>query len=116
MSGIMKLPKKIDRTPDCRCPWFSGVNCKYQCAPRVESCGRCCVEAVIFESGQFQPPRQGTLPAEAGERSREAARRVLEGENPVGDSLYFYHPGISRCEWIRGRETVAVVGVHVFAR
>ena len=74
------------------------------------------VEAVIFESGQFQPVWQGTLPVEAGERSREAARRVLAGENPVGDSLYFYHPGISRCEWIRGRETVAVVGVHVFAR
>ena len=74
------------------------------------------IKAVIFEPGQFQPVWQGTLPVEAGERSREAARRVLAGDNPVGDSLYFYHPGISRCEWIRGRETVAVVGVHVFAK
>ena len=37
----MILPKKIDRAPDCRCPWFSGVDCKYQCAPRVECCERC---------------------------------------------------------------------------
>ena len=75
------------------------------------------IEAVIFEPGQFQPVWQGTLPAEAGERSREAARRVLEGENPVGNAVYFYHSELSSCGWIRGNTTpVAVVGIHIFAR
>lgn len=74
------------------------------------------IEAVIFEPGQFQPVGQGILPPEAGERSTEAARRVLEGDNPVGDAVYFYHREIATCEWIRGRETVARIGVHVFAR
>ena len=75
------------------------------------------VKDVIFEPGQFQPVWQGTLPAKAGERSREAARRVLEGENPVGNAVYFYHSELSSCGWIRGNTTpVAVVGIHIFAR
>ena len=74
------------------------------------------VEGVIYQPGQFQPVWQGTLPDGAGEASTEAARRALEGENPVSDAVYFYHREAASCDWIRSRETVAVVGVHAFAR
>ena len=75
------------------------------------------IEGVIYQPGQFEPVSRGTISREPSERSMEAARRALRGENPVGDSLYFYHSELASCGWIRGNTTpVAVVGVHVFAR
>ena len=74
------------------------------------------IDGVIYQPGQFQPVWQGTLPDSAGETSREAARKALEGDNPVMDAVYFYHTELASCEWIRSRETVVDIGVHRFAR
>ena len=68
------------------------------------------VEAVVLQSGQFATPTQATPEA------KKAAQEALSGVNPVGDSVYFYNPEISRCGWIVTRETVAEIGNHAFAR
>ena len=68
------------------------------------------VEGVVMEPGQFAEPTEATVEAE------RAARAALNGVNPVGDSVYFYNPEVSRCGWIRSREITAQVGNHTFAR
>ena len=68
------------------------------------------VEAVVLQSGQFATPTEATPEAE------RAAQEALSGVNPVGDSVYFYNPEISRCGWIVTRETVAEIGNHTFSR
>lgn len=68
------------------------------------------VEGVVLQPGQFATPTEATPEAE------RAAREALSGVNPVGDSVYFYNPEVSRCSWILSREVTAQVGNHTFAR
>ena len=51
------------------------------------------------------------LPVEYG----EAARRVLAGENVIGDALYFYAPALSQGLWINANRTYCkTIGCHRF--
>ena len=68
------------------------------------------VEAVVLQPGQFATPTQATPEA------KKAAQEALSGVNPVGDSVYFYNPKVSRCSWILSREVTVQVGNHTFAR
>ena len=68
------------------------------------------VEAVVLQPGQFATPTEATPEAE------RAAQEALSGVNPVGDSVYFYNPEVSRCGWIVTREEVMSIGSHVFLR
>lgn len=76
------------------------------------------VPAVIFdtENGvQFEPVANGTVAGEPTELSREAARRVLDGENTAGASLYFFAPALSQGTWIdASRDYSRTIGCHRF--
>lgn len=76
------------------------------------------IPAVIFdgENGvQFEPVSNGTVAKEPTELSQEAARRVLDGENTVGDALYFFAPALSQGTWIASSRVYRqTIGCHRF--
>lgn len=76
------------------------------------------IPAVIFDSDngvQFEPVANGTVFQQPSELSREAARRVLEGENTAGTSLYFFAPALSEGSWIdESRSFQQTIGSHRF--
>lgn len=76
------------------------------------------IPGVIFdeENGvQFEPVANGTVVNDPTELSLEAARRVLDGENTVGDALYFFAPALSQGTWIDSSRTYRqTIGCHRF--
>ena len=74
--------------------------------------------AVIFDrknAVQFEPVENGTIYRTPSEKSMEAARRVLDGENTAGQSLYFYAPALSQGVWINANRTYyTTIGCHRF--
>lgn len=73
------------------------------------------IQEVIFAKGQFDPVRFGTIGEEPVPSAVEAAKRALEGENPVPGALYFYNPAIATDQWIRNLRVIKRIGNHVFA-
>lgn len=76
------------------------------------------IPEVIFDRSngvQFEPVANGTVTAVPSELSREAARRVLAGENTAGPSLYFFAPALSQGTWIdESRSYQQTIGCHRF--
>ena len=76
------------------------------------------VPGVIFddENGvQFEPVANGSVANQPTDLSREAARRALEGENTVGQALYFFAPALSQGSWIdASRVYRQTIGCHRF--
>lgn len=76
------------------------------------------IPKVIFDLDngvQFEPVANGTVFQEPSELSREAARRVLEGENTAGTSLYFFAPALSEGTWFdESRSFQQAIGSHRF--
>lgn len=73
------------------------------------------IKEVIFAKGQFDPVRYGSIDQPPSESAVDAAKRVLQGENPVPEALYFYNPTIATDQWIRSLRVVKRIGNHVFA-
>ncbi len=75
---------------------------------------------VIFDrkwGTQYTPVSNGTIWNDPSADSREAARRCLEGENPVADCLFFLNPDIAVSFWIvENREFYCTIGEHDFYR
>jgi N-acetylmuramoyl-L-alanine amidase len=45
----------------------------------------------------------------------KAARDAMNGWDPTGGALYYYNPAVATSAWIFDRQTVTVIGKHVFA-
>lgn len=73
---------------------------------------------VIFDDNygiQFTPVAIGTIYCEPDYGCIEAAKRALNGENTVGNSLYFFNPELSTSFWIANNcEYVTTIGTHEF--
>ena len=76
------------------------------------------IPGVIFDAVdgiQFEPVENGTVYHTPTEQSVEAARRTLDGEETVGDALYFYAPALSQGAWINANRTYYdTIGCHRF--
>ena len=76
------------------------------------------VPGVIFDTVdgiQFEPVENGTVYQPPTEQSVEAARRTLDGEEVIGDALYFYAPALSHGVWINANRTYYnTIGCHRF--
>ena len=76
------------------------------------------IPGVIFDRRhaiQFEPVANGTVYRTPTAKSEEAARRVLAGENTVGQALYFYAPALSPGTWINAnRPYHMTIGCHRF--
>ncbi len=78
------------------------------------------IYGVIFDDrwgGQFEPVRNGTVYHTPTEESVRAAVACLNGENTVGDSLYFLAPALTDNHWtMENRDYVTTIGAHWFYR
>lgn len=76
------------------------------------------IPAVIFDrtdAVQFEPVANGTVYLEPTAQSVESAKRALAGERPVGESLYFFAPALSKGLWISANRTyLSTLGCHRF--
>ena len=75
---------------------------------------------VIFDTKygtQFEPTANGTVFNTPSDESVAAAKAALEGENNIGDALYFYNPSLVDAVWIRTNcEYLETIGCHDFFR
>lgn len=70
---------------------------------------------VVFQPGQFDVVRAGTIYRNPTEEAIAAAKLCLEGVNTVGESLFFINPAISSATWFDTNfDRVAEIGDHVF--
>ena len=76
------------------------------------------VPGVIFDRKngvQFEPVSNGSVYKTPSPSSLEAARRALDGEQPVGQALYFFAPALSQGTWITANRTyLRTIGCHRF--
>lgn len=76
------------------------------------------IPGVIFDrvdGVQFEPVKNGTVYDTPTVQSVEAAYRALDGENVIGEALYFYAPALSQGVWINANRTyIQTIGCHRF--
>lgn len=75
------------------------------------------IRGVVFQENQFTPIKNGvfqkTLPKK---ESIEAARRVIKGENIVGEALYFYNPKKTKSTFFKKLTEIKTIENHVFLK
>ena len=76
------------------------------------------IPGVIFDrvdAVQFEPVENGTVHRTPTSQAVEAAMRVLDGEDVIGDAMYFYAPALSQGVWINANRTYfKTIGCHRF--
>ncbi len=73
------------------------------------------VSGVVYQKGAFTAVDDGQINLEPNETAMKAAKDAIGGWDPSGGALYYYNPAIATSAWIFNRETVTVIGKHVFA-
>jgi len=78
------------------------------------------IPGVIFDrvdAVQFEPVENGTIYHMPEEECVEAAMQVLDGEDVIGEAMYFYAPALSEGVWINANRTYQeTIGCHRFYR
>ena len=74
------------------------------------------IAGVLYQPGAFTALADGQFRQEPKEEARRAARDAMNGWDPSGGAIYYYNPAKSTSSWIFSRETIAVIGKHVFAK
>jgi len=76
------------------------------------------IPGVIFDrvdAVQFEPVENGTVYKDPTTQAKDAARRVLNGEDVIGEAMYFYAPALSQGIWINANRTYfKTIGCHRF--
>ena len=73
------------------------------------------VSGVIFQDGQFDVVRMGTIYQEPSEQAVIAAKLCMEGFSTVGNSKWFVNPAIGKVNWFDWNKThVATIADHAF--
>ncbi len=70
---------------------------------------------VLFQENAFQPIRNGTFFATAGEQAYRAAHEALGGNDPTNGALYFFNPKLSNSKFMHARPALITIGQHRFA-
>lgn len=73
------------------------------------------IAGVIYQKGAFTAVDDGQINLEPNETAYSAARDAMNGWDPTYGCLYYYNPAVATSSWIFTRETVTVIGKHVFA-
>ena len=72
------------------------------------------IAGVIYQKGAFTAVDDGQINLEPNDTAYRAARDAINGWDPTYGCLYYYNPADAASSWIFGRETVTVIGKHVF--
>jgi N-acetylmuramoyl-L-alanine amidase len=73
------------------------------------------VSGVVYQKGAFTAVADGQINLTPNETAMKAARDAINGWDPSGGALYYYNPAVATSSWIFDRQTVTVIGKHVFA-
>ena len=73
------------------------------------------VSGVVYQKHAFTAVTDGQINLTPNETAMRAARDAINGWDPTGGALYYYNPAIATSAWIFDRQTVTVIGKHVFA-
>lgn len=73
------------------------------------------VAGVIYQKGAFTAVDDGQINLEPNQTAYDAARDAFNGWDPTYGCLYYYNPAVATSAWIFNRQTVTVIGRHVFA-
>lgn len=73
------------------------------------------IAGVVYQKHAFTAVTDGQINLTPDEKAMRAAKDAINGWDPTGGAIYYYNPAIATSSWIFSRETVAVIGKHVFA-
>lgn len=73
------------------------------------------VSGVVYQKNAFTAVLDGQINLTPNDTALRAARDAINGWDPTGGALYYYNPAIATSDWIFDRQTVTVIGRHVFA-
>jgi N-acetylmuramoyl-L-alanine amidase len=73
------------------------------------------ISGVIYQPGAFTAVSDGQINLEPNQTAYDAARDAMNGWDPSYGCLYYYNPAVATSAWIFNRQTVTVIGKHVFA-
>ena len=73
------------------------------------------ISGVVYQKGAFTAVDDGQINLTPNETAMKAARDAMNGWDPTGGALYYYNPAVATSAWIFDRQTVTVIGKHVFA-
>lgn len=73
------------------------------------------VAGVVYQKHAFTAVSDGQINLTPNDTAMRAAQDAVDGWDPTGGALYYYNPAIATSSWIFGRQTVTVIGKHVFA-
>ena len=73
------------------------------------------VSGVVYQKHAFTAVSDGQINLTPNDTALRAARDAINGWDPTGGALYYYNPAVATSAWIFDRQTVTVIGRHVFA-
>ena len=73
------------------------------------------VSGVVYQKHAFTAVSDGQINLTPNETAMKAAKDAVNGWDPTGGALYYYNPAVATSAWIFDRQTVTVIGKHVFA-
>lgn len=73
------------------------------------------ISGIIYQKGAFTAVADGQINLEPNQTAYDAARDAMNGWDPTYGCLYYYNPAVATSAWIFNRQTVTVIGKHVFA-
>ena len=73
------------------------------------------ISGVVYQKHAFTAVSDGQINLTPNETAMKAARDAINGWDPTGGALYYYNPAVATSAWIFDRQTITVIGKHVFA-
>ena len=73
------------------------------------------VSGVVYQKHAFTAVTDGQINLTPDDTAMRAARDAINGWDPTGGALYYYNPAVATSAWIFDRQTITVIGRHVFA-
>lgn len=73
------------------------------------------ISGVVYQKHAFTAVTDGQINLTPNETAMRAARDAINGWDPSGGAIYYYNPAVATSAWIFDRQTVTVIGKHVFA-
>ncbi len=73
------------------------------------------ISGVVYQKHAFTAVSDGQINLTPNETAMRAAQDAINGWDPSGGAIYYYNPAVATSSWIFDRQTVTVIGKHVFA-
>ena len=73
------------------------------------------ISGVVYQKHAFTAVSDGQINLTPNETAMKAARDAITGWDPTGGAIYDYNPAVATSSWIFDRQTITVIGKHVFA-